>query len=82
MLPTTKEPTMTTTTSTPRFAVVDAFGRFGGNRTQVYADFDRVEQARAYCRRGGCQIIRHFGSLEVGDVVFGDSIGTTYARIT
>jgi hypothetical protein len=63
------------------YAMIDADGYFGGNKTYVYRTYtDRDAAIRAVKHDRRVQIIEG-NDLQKGELIWGDSIGRVYPRV-
>lgn len=63
-----------------RYAVIDADGHFGNNRTQVYSRHTTAKNALKAARSSRLQVIE--GEFELGEIVYGDTIGRIHRRVS
>lgn len=62
------------------YAVIDADGHYALNLTRVYSAHTFLSDAQQAAQGEGYQIISG-ADFDVGEVVYGDTIGTVYSRV-
>lgn len=62
------------------YAVIDAAGYFGNNKTRVYSVHTFVVEAQRAAQSPMYQIISG-DDFDVGEIIYGDTIGPIYPRV-